>query len=159
MCSLTIEQALARINSSIEGDLFFYSQYKEQHISRKEFILIVVADLAYGLNLVTLLCQHTPYEAFVATERYQAQEFLKFMVPVLFVLDEQLPGMNGLELFDLLHAQDTFSAIPTILFSRGDPRHEQQRRQRQLTTVKKPVKPDELLACIQQMLTENLHEQ
>ena len=126
---------------------------EEHSKSRKEFILIVVADLAYGFNLVAFLCQKTPYEVFVATERYQAMDFLKFIVPVLFILDEQLPGMNGLELFDLLHAQETFRTIPAIMFSRCDPRHEQQMSQRPFKTLKKPVKPDELLACIQQILT------
>ncbi len=120
--------------------------------SRSETLLLIMHDVPSGFSLLTALLQKTPYEVFLATERFQAVDFLKYITPLLVIFEYQLPGMNGIELYDLLHAQEKFVTLPAIMFSDGDPRREQEMRQRKIGSLRKPFTLDELVACIQQVL-------
>lgn len=127
-------------------------QQPSRKADRSKIILLVVHDLKYGFNLITTILQKTHYEAFVATERYQALDFLKVIKPSLFVLDYQLPGINGLELYDQLHTMEALKGIPALILMDGDPRLEHQIRQRKLESLRKPSKPDDLIPSIKQLL-------
>jgi CheY-like chemotaxis protein len=119
----------------------------------REKVILVVADLRLCFSLMGLILSKTPYEVFFATERYQAVNFLSLSFrPHLFLFDYHLPGMNGLELYDLLHAREELAAIPTIILSNGDPRCQQEITKGGLACVSKPVQPEELLCCLEQYL-------
>lgn len=119
---------------------------------RTESILLIEHDLLYGFNLATAILQKTSYEVFIATERYQAQDFLRIITPALFLIEYQLPGMNGIELYDLLHAQKAFAHIPAIMFLSHDPRQQYEVSQRQIENLKKPFSPQELIVCIKRVV-------
>jgi CheY-like chemotaxis protein len=118
----------------------------------RDKIILVVADVRQCFSLVGLIRSNTPYEVFFATERSQAVEMLTCCQPCLFIFDYKLPGMNGLELSDLLHAQEAWAAIPTILLSNGDPRQQEEISTRGLVCISKPVQPEELLGWIETYL-------
>ena len=120
---------------------------------RTESILLIEHDLLYGFNLATAILQKTSYEVFVAIERYQAQDFLRIITPILFLIEYQLPGMNGIELYDLLHAQETLAHIPAIMFLSHNPRQQHEVSQRQIGSLKKPFTPEELIASIQSIFS------
>jgi DNA-binding response OmpR family regulator len=119
---------------------------------RKETLLLVMHDLPSGLRLLTALLHKTPYDVFLATERFQVVDFLKYLTPLLMICEYQLPGMNGIELFDLLHAQEKFAALPVVLLSNGDPRLEEELGRRKLAWLRQPFTLDELLARMQHVL-------
>jgi len=119
----------------------------------REKDILVIADLRLCFSLVGLILSKTPYNVFFATERYQAVNFLSLSYrPHLFLFDYHLPGMNGVELYDLLRAREELAAIPTIILSNGDPRQHQEIVKRGLACVRNPIQPDELLCYLEQHL-------
>ena len=72
--------------------------------------------------------------------------------PDLIVLDYSLPHMNGLELYDHIHAMKELEHIPALLISAHPPLEEAKKRK--LTCLKKPVELAELLQTIEKLLTQ-----
>jgi CheY-like chemotaxis protein len=79
-------------------------------------------------------------------------ELLTYFTPVLLVIAYELPGMSGMELYDLLAVQEQLQAIPTLILTSGDPRQEEEIRKRGLRSLRKPIDPDELIANIQHLV-------
>ncbi len=112
--------------------------------------LIVEDDASIGEVLVYAISQATPYEAISALDGFEALEIIKGIKPDLFILDYQLPKMNGIELYDLLQAMQGLAHIPTIIMSANLP--EAAIRQRKLIGIKKPFELDELLDTIEKLI-------
>ena len=123
--------------------------------SRRETLLLVMHDLPSGFRLLTALLHKTPYEVFLATERFQALDFLQYLTPLLMICEYQLPGMNGIEFFDFLHTQEKFATLPVLLLSTGDPRLEEEIRQRQIERLRQPFTVDELVVYIQEVVARH----
>jgi CheY-like chemotaxis protein len=92
----------------------------------------------------------TPYKPVLATDSMQALEISRTIKPNLFLLDYYLPRMNGLELYDRLHAMEGLEEIPAIFMSANPPRQEIEKRN--LISVKKPFNLKDLLLTIEKAL-------
>src|SRR5947209_176964 len=102
---------------------------QEESSGSVKTILIVEDDEGIGHMLVQVITQETPYVALLATDAFQALQFVKAIRPSLFLLDYNLPvGMNGLDLYDLLRTSEGFPHTPCILMSANMPRKQTQRR-------------------------------
>ncbi len=112
--------------------------------------LIVEDDSSIGEVLVYAISQTTPYRAISALDSVEALEIVKSVTPDLFILDYQLPKMNGIELYDLLQNTQGLAHIPTIIMSANLP--EAAIRQRKLIGIKKPFELDELLDTIEKLI-------
>jgi len=115
-------------------------------------ILVVDDDPGVGEFLVDALKMEELYRPLLATDGIEALELVKTLVPSLFVLDYQLPGMNGLELAERLHASEELKQIPVLLMSANIPKRELE--QRQITSIDKPFELDELLDVIAKLVVE-----
>lgn len=114
-------------------------------------ILVVEDDEGVGVFLVQAISQETPYQALLVTDGFQALKAVKKMKPDLFILDYQLPNMNGIELFDRLHAMEELAGLPAIIMSARLPKQEIEKRQ--LIGMHKPLELDELLHTIEDLLS------
>lgn len=76
--------------------------------------------------------------------------------PQMFLLDYMLPGMTGLELFDLLHAHPGYERIPALLVSAALPPQEELAR-RAVIGIQKPYEIDALLAQIVALISTAHH--
>jgi len=114
-------------------------------------ILIVDDDDGIAEFLVTVLVMED-YRALRARDGLQAQEMVKTLVPDLFLLDYQLPGINGLDLADHLHAIEALKQIPVLLMSANLPKHK--REKRSIAFIQKPFEVETLLQTIKQLLDE-----
>ncbi len=123
---------------------------KEEHTTLKT-ILVVEDDADVGDFLVRAILLESPYQAKLVSDGFQALKTVRSLKPNLFLLDYQLPSMNGIELYDRLHAIKEFADIPAIVFSANLPL--QKVRERKLASLKKPVELDELLNTIEELLT------
>ena len=121
-------------------------------MSAVKTLLLVEDDRAIGEFLVEALQLETPYQALLANDGIQALERVKTLVPDLFILDYQLPQMNGLELYDRLQATETFTQIPTLFMSAYAPRREIE--QRGLAFLKKPFDLEDFFTMIEKLLAE-----
>ncbi len=73
--------------------------------------------------------------------------------PDLFLLDYHLPSMDGIELYDHLHATKGLEQIPAILLSANLPRKELEKRK--MVGVRKPFELDTLLNTIAKAFDED----
>ncbi|MFL5691097.1 MAG: response regulator, partial [Ktedonobacteraceae bacterium] len=61
-------------------------------------VLVVEDDTGIGNFLVQAILQETPYQAMLVADGFQAIKAVTNIRPSLFILDYQLPRMNGIEL-------------------------------------------------------------
>ena len=113
-------------------------------------ILVVEDDEDIGSFIVEALLQETPHQALLVTTGSKALETVKTIKPNLFVLDYLLPRMNGIDLYDRLHATKELEDIPAIMMSANLPASEA--RKRKITCLKKPFELDELLQTIEKLI-------
>ena len=113
-------------------------------------ILVVEDDKDVGTFLVLLLLTESPYQTLLVNDGFQALQVVHDLKPSLFLLDYQLPGMDGIALYDRLHAITNLADIPAIIISANLPTRALQ--ERHLTSVSKPFDVDQLLHTIEQLL-------
>jgi len=113
-------------------------------------ILVVDDDAGIREFLDLALTMETPHHMLLAKDGFQALEMVKTSVPDLLILDYQLPKMNGLELYDRLHAREELKKSAAVLVSANLPMAEIEKRQ--VYHLKKPFSLDELLGMVEQLL-------
>ncbi len=118
---------------------------------RLKTILLVEDDINIGEVLVQAITQETSYLAVLAADGFEALKLVENIMPNLFILDYQLPRMNGIELYDKLHAIDKLADVPTIMMSARLP--QQELTKRNITAMNKPIDLDDFLQTIDQFLT------
>lgn len=77
-------------------------------------------------------------------------EALREYQPQLLMLDYELPGKNGIELYDLIRATPGWERLPTIIVSADPPR--QALAERGLQVVNKPCRKGELVQAVERAL-------
>jgi CheY-like chemotaxis protein len=86
----------------------------------------------------------------LANTPQQALEAIQVVRPDLFVLDYQLPLMDGLKLYDHLHSLEAFHETPAILMSANLPMNEIKKRG--ISYIQKPFELEEFLKKIEALL-------
>ncbi len=115
-------------------------------------VLVIVEDDAdIGATLLWAFQSETPYHAVLVTDAVQALEVAQSLTPSLFILDYQLPGMNGLELADCLWTMEGLKNVPTLMVSAYSP-HWQATHQRGIAFLPKPFHLTEFLQAVDQLL-------
>lgn len=122
---------------------------QDEKIEQK-IILVIEDDASVGACLVEVITQETPYMAFLVTEAHHALAVLKEVKPDIILLDYLLPHMNGLDLYDYLHARKPLKDIPVIMISANLPQQEVNRRQ--LIGLQKPFELDDLLITLKEAM-------
>lgn len=113
-------------------------------------VLVVEDDTGIGTFLIQAIQQETHYQAMLVTDGFQALKVVANIKPGLFILDYQLPRMNGIELYDRLHAISGMEEIPAIIVSARLPRHEIEKRK--IVGISKPLELDDFLQTIEHLL-------
>ena len=122
--------------------------------SRAATILIVEDDEDLREVIRLLMSTIPAYHYYLVPNASQAIQFTKGVRPDLLIVDYRLPaGMNGLELYDQLHATPGLEALPALLMTATrlealGPEIEQ----RQLTALEKPFDLDTFVLTVQRML-------
>src|SRR5579863_4534273 len=110
-------------------------------------LLLVEDDEDIGEFIVQVLKDETPYSALHVSDAIQALEVVSSIKPNLFILDYRLPGIDGLELCDRLHAIEGLEATPTLMLSAHPPALKEL-RQREIVLLKKPFDLSDLLKAV-----------
>jgi len=113
-------------------------------------ILVIEDDVNIGDVFVQAISQETPHMAVLAANAEEALTMVKTVKPNLFILDYQLPSINGIELYDQLHAMKELEHIPAIMLSARLPKQELQKRN--ITGMHKPIDLDDFLQLIEKLL-------
>jgi CheY-like chemotaxis protein len=119
-------------------------------------ILLVEDDEVTGSLISEIIAQETPHQVLLARDGFQALELVKEFEtrPHLFILDYRLPGMNGIKLYDQLHAIQELDHIPAIILSASIEEHKDQIQTRNIIGLGKPFDTDEFLLTIEEELVD-----
>ncbi len=114
--------------------------------------ILLVEDEKDIANVVKeVLMEETPHRVFHVPDGKQALALLQTITPDLFILNYSLPMMNGLELFDHLHAIKELEHVPALLVSAAMPPQDEIKR-RHIVSLRKPFDLDTLLHAITSLL-------
>ena len=112
-------------------------------------VLIVEDDEPIGDVLVTAINLERGYTAMRVKTGDEALAALARTPPDLLLLDIQLPGMSGLELYDRIRANDRFKRLPVVFQTGGGRENADALRERGIATyVKKPFDLEELVRFV-----------
>ncbi|MGH2493446.1 MAG: response regulator [Ktedonobacteraceae bacterium] len=123
---------------------------------RIQTILLVEDDEDIGEFIAQALKDETPYTVLHVTDGTRALDAVNSLKPGLFILDYQLPGINGIELHDRLHAIKELATIPTLIVSANIPSRKEM-QQRQIVFLKKPFDLNELFKVVEELLPGQDH--
>ncbi len=115
----------------------------------QETILVIEDDASIGELLVDVLSE-TSYQTFLVSNGFQALQLVNSVKPALVITDYRLPNMDGIELYDRLHARQDLADMPTIIMSAYLPIEEVKKRK--LVSLEKPFELDELISTIEQLI-------
>lgn len=113
-------------------------------------VMIVEDDVHIGAFLVEALTQETPYHAMLVANGTEALETIKNLKPSLLILDYHLPGINGMDLYDKIHAMPDLVKVPAIMMSARLPLNELERRA--IVGIHKPFELDDFLQAVKDLL-------
>lgn len=132
------------------------SAAQEEINAPKQTVLIVEDDADNATTLDLLLQLEHRYQSFYfasAEEVLTNLDVIQAERPALFILDYFLPKMNGLDLYNQLHATEGLEQVPVILVT-GNLLTDTQRVQlaeRGLVMINKPYDIDDMLDTIRQL--------
>ena len=114
-------------------------------------ILVVEDDENIGELIVEAFVQETPYQAMLATDGKQALKIVQNVKPNVLLLDNNLPDMKGIELYDRIQVEKELENVPVLLMSANVP--VQEVKKRNLFCLNKPFELNDLLQTIERLLT------
>ena len=114
-------------------------------------ILVVEDDENIGELIVEAFIQETPYQAMLATDGKQALKIVQNVKPNVLLLDNNLPDMKGIELYDQIQVERELENVPVLLMSANVP--VQEVKKRNLFCLNKPFELNDLLQTIENLLT------
>ena len=109
-------------------------------------VLIVEDDEATGSLIQQAINAEPGYQATLAADGALALEVIKSVQVDLFLLDIGLPGMTGIEFYDLVRAEERFRRTPALFVSASAREHAQALADRHIATFL--PKPFELAALL-----------
>jgi CheY-like chemotaxis protein len=125
----------------------------QKHLTATKMIFIVEDDEAVGALLVQAIEQETSYQAVLTSDGFQALKMLRTVKPDVLLLDYGLPDMNGLELYDTIHAVNVLERIPALIISAEAARIQKEVKARHLPQLKKPFELTHLFEAIERLFS------
>ena len=114
-----------------------------------KLILVVEDDQMNAEVVSTIIRQETPHLVRAASDGMEALQ-VQQIKPHLFLLDVELPTMNGLELYDRLHVLPGLERVPVLFLSASHLRAEVEARH--LPLLEKPYELEALLSALEEAL-------
>ena len=124
---------------------------KEKQLNIKT-ILIVEDDKDIGEALLFALNEEPSYHVIVVATGNEAVQISRGRKINLFIIDYYLSDINGIELYDKLHAIPELQDVPVLLVSVNVEHLEQQLRVRHLMGLGKPFDLDKFLEVVAKAL-------
>src|SRR6266487_3679464 len=114
-------------------------------------LILVVEDDPMNAEVVsTIIRQETPHLVRAVSNGMEALQVVQQIKPHLFLLDVELPIMNGLELYDQLHVLPGLEKVPVLFLSASILRAEVEARH--LPLLEKPYELETLLSALEEAL-------
>lgn len=125
----------------------------QKHPTATKMIFIVEDDEAVGALLVQAIEQEMSYQAVLASDGFQALKMLRTVKADVLLLDYDLPDIDGLELYDTIHAVKALERLPVLIISAEMAHIQKEVRARHLPQLKKPFELTQLFEAIELLLS------
>ena len=135
--------------------LFETEPFPRNGVPLVPLILLVEDDPDNAQLFLHILTQETSLRVFWARNGMAALHFTQHVRPQLFLLDYYLPDMNGIQLYDQLHARKELEAVPALIIGASLKEGEDEIKQRGLLAVEKPFDLDEFLSPIESVFASS----
>jgi CheY-like chemotaxis protein len=119
----------------------------------KRLILIVEDDADIVPALLQIITTEDHSQAVFVREGVQALSLVELLTPELLVLDDHLPCLTGIDLYDRLQAQSGLKHVPVILMS-ANLHASEAASARGIPYLKKPFKLAALFTLMDALLGE-----
>jgi DNA-binding response OmpR family regulator len=116
--------------------------------------ILAVDDEPFVLELITTRLQLAGYAVTPAKDGARALEMLREFIPDAMVLDINMPGVDGFEVLEQMHAVPRWAVIPTMVLTARN-RSEDVRRAMSLGArdyLTKPFEDQQLLMRVARLL-------
>lgn len=123
---------------------------RKQKANQQKTILLIEDHAVFSMIIKRAIERNTSHRVVYITDGSAIYEVIKEYKPHLLVLDYELPGKNGIELYDLVHTIEGCEHMPAIMVSAELPRQEM--AQRNILGLQKPCKTSELIQAVEQLL-------
>jgi len=114
-------------------------------------VLLAEDDPALKRYLEVVL-HRAGYEVLTASDGLEAMKLLLSNAVDVVITDAVMPNLNGYELCRFIRSTQQLSHLPLILLSALDPKNADSEQVDIFLT--KPVKPEELLCCLEELVTQ-----
>lgn len=115
-------------------------------------ILMIEDQPIYSKIIIHALSAYSEYHVIHRPDGMHILEVIREHQPQLLMLDYNLPGLNGIELYDLVHSTEGIQPIPSIMVSADLPRAEIARRN--IPGLRKPCRIADLIQTIESTLAQ-----
>lgn len=115
-------------------------------------LFIVEDDDAVREVIAMAIKELTSFQVIVVANAVEAREVVKTLHPDLLVLDYQLPGINGLELFEKFRTDPHLKDVPVLLMSASLPRSAQDSLP--MAFLEKPFRLEDFLETITHLISD-----
>jgi len=122
--------------------------------SQPKTILMIEDQPLYSKIIMHALTTHTSYHVIHHPNGMHVLEVIREHQPQLLLLDYNLPGLNGIEIYDLVHSTEGIQPIPSIMVSADLPRAEIARRN--IIGLRKPCRITDLIQTIESTLAQTI---
>lgn len=116
------------------------------------YVLLMVGNKDITLLLHSVLAQELHWGTLKAFTAQDALHIVSVFKPDLFVIDQHLPGSDGIDLYDQLHANPALSDVPALILSSTIEECRDRIEQRQLFSISLPSQLDALIKAFQNIL-------
>ena len=104
-------------------------------------------------RLLEIILERANYNYVSASDGVEAMEVLQHKHIDLVVTDAFMPKLNGYELCRLIKSSERLAHIPIVLLSALDPENDAANQVDEF--LPKPVSPEEFLACVAKLISNN----
>lgn len=118
--------------------------------STQKTIILVEDHPMLSKIVARIIVEYTSHRVVRLSDGLNIIQAMHEYKPDLLILDYDLPGLNGIEIYDLVHNTAGWEHIPAIMVSANLPVREI--RQRKISGLHKPCGSGELLRAVEQAL-------
>jgi CheY-like chemotaxis protein len=116
-------------------------------VSQSKTIVYIEDQPLFSKIMLRMLSQYTSYTVIHAADGMHILDMISRYKPDLLILDYDLPGLNGIEIYDLVHATAGGEHIPALMVSAALPRREIAKRG--IAGLAKPCRAEEFLQAVE----------
>jgi CheY-like chemotaxis protein len=121
-------------------------------VNESKTIVYIEDQPIFSKIMLRVLEQYSAYTVIHAPDGTHILHMMRQYKPDLLILDYELPGLNGIEIYDLVHATEGLEHIPALMVSAELPRREIAKRG--IAGLMKPCRTEEFMQAVQTALMQ-----